>query len=127
MLPSQKIDFKTEEKADKHGGKYNAWEEKGEQSRARAESKMKKEAGITCEVVLEKMEEVIPTEGPFRQSEQEDKLDEALLNLSHQMVKDPYQDEEGKEYYSPSSHRSSSKYEIEIEQLDLDRNKTEFP
>ena len=31
MLPSQQNDpNKTEEKADKHGGKYNAWEEKGE-------------------------------------------------------------------------------------------------
>ena len=58
MLPSQQNDFKIEEKANKHGGKYNAWEEKVEQSRARAESKKKKEAGITCEVVLEKMEEV---------------------------------------------------------------------
>ena len=47
--------------------------------------------------------------------------------MSHQMEKDPYQDEEGKEYYSPSTHRSSSKYDINIEQLDLDRNKTEFP
>ena len=38
MLPFQQIDFKKEEKGDKHGGKYNAWENKVDQSRARAES-----------------------------------------------------------------------------------------
>ena len=51
MLPSQQSDFKesttanafaafkSDEKGDKYGGKYNAWEDKGEQARARDESK----------------------------------------------------------------------------------------
>ena len=124
MLPQQQ-DNKTEEKADKYGGKYNAWEEKGEQSRARAESKMKKEAGITCEVVLEKMEEVCrenPT-GPFQQSQQtEDKLDAALNDMKHKM-----EDDDGNEYYSASSRNTSQYFNAEVEQPEMNKFKSEFP